>query len=322
MPGPITETGAVEPNGIDSMAELPAAHVIQHTDDLTAPAEVRGLVLPVRLLLTAATLAGLVALAIFGIAHLRSSAGPAAFQDLGAGISNATGLRGSLKTRWVGNAAQYQLEIKPIDLLESPGFSYVMANPPGPLMLHMKLMDATGYVVCGKDVLFSSNRSGPSASPSEANRDVLQAAVGDDGKVVSLSAQGILPCTAEQYKQVNYWDFSTNFPTVAEQDALRKHAAELKAREKAQERAAHDRQEAALSAAFNLEGDDQVAGYDASRNVLRSQLSRSFLVGGQGQQATAKLWASNGALFRYECDQHSHCVLNSGGKILSVTELQ
>lgn len=267
---------------------------------------------------------------LIGVSGCKFSPSPDAFQDLGAGISNATGLKGSLKTRWQGKAAQYQLEIDPIDPRYRPDFSYVTANPPEPLVLHMKLMDAAGYAVCEKDVQFPFGRSSsPGASaganPGEADRergqDLLQTAFGDDGKVDSLSAQGTLPCTPEQYKRVDYWDFTTDFPTVAEQDELRKRPAELKARLEAQKRALLERQEAA-GLAFYAEGDDQVAAYDASRSLLRTQLNRSFLVAGQAQQTTAGLWASNGISFRYKCDQHSRCMLTGGGKSLSATAQQ
>ena len=270
---------------------------------------------------------GIAALAgtlLIGLSGCHMAPSPDEFQELGAGVSNVTGLKGHLKARWQGNAAQYVLEIEPISLLQKPGFSYVMANPPGPLVLHMKLMDKAGYTVCGKDVLFPYGPSSkPGAGSGEADRDLLQSTLGDDGKVVSLSTQGILPCTPDQYKQVDYWDFTTNFPTVDQQDALRKRAAELKARQEAQERAALERQKAGPSD-FYTEGEDQVAAYDSSRKILRTQLSRSFLVNSGPGQETASLWASNEALFRYKCDQRSRCVLISGGgrQSMLVTALQ
>lgn len=273
-------------------------------------------------------IAAFVGVCLIGVSGCKLSPSPDEFQELGAGISNVTGLKGHLKTRWQGKAAQYVLEIEPISLLQKAGFSYVMANPPEQLVLHVKLMDKAGYTVCEKDVLFPYGpSSNPGVGPGEADRergqDLLQSTLGDDGKVVSLSTQGILPCTSDQYKQVDYWDFSTNFPTVDQQDALRKSAAELKARQEAQKRAALERQKAGPSD-FYTEGDDQVATYDASRKVLRTQLSRSFLVSSGPGQQTASLWASNGALFRYKCDQRSRCVLISGGgrQSLLVTALQ
>jgi hypothetical protein len=260
---------------------------------------------------------------MIGMIYHMSPAGPPAFQDLGAGISNATGLKGRLKGRWQSNSAQYQLEIEPMDPLQSAGFSYVVANPPGPLFLHMKLLDAAGYAVCGKDVLFPFDPSSPGEADRERGQDLLQTTVDDNGKAISMNAQGALPCTQEQYKQVVYWDFSTNFPALAAQDELIKQGADAKRLQEEQKRKLHARQNAPRST-FYLEGDEKVAWYDASRNILRTQLGRNFRVTGPGQQATASQWADNGVLFHYKCDQRAHCVLASagGGQSLSVTVLE
>jgi hypothetical protein len=330
MPG--GETGS----RAELMAESLTGQPVQHLGDRTARPEMEKAVLAPRVLaprvlasrfLVRLGIAAFVGVCLIGASGCQLSPSPDAFQELGAGISNVTGLKGHLKTRWQGKAAQYVLEIEPISLLQKAGFSYVMANHPGPLVLHMKLMDKAGYTVCGKDVLFPFDPSsklgaGPGEADRERGQDLLQTTLGDDGKVDSLSTQGTLPCTPDQYKQVDYWDFSTNFPTVDQQDALRKSAAELKARQEAQKRAAVERQKAGPSD-FYMVGDDQVAGYDASSKVLRTQLSRSFLVSGPGQQ-TASLWASNDASFRYKCDERSRCVLISGGgrQSLLVTALQ
>lgn len=253
----------------------------------------------------------------------KSAAGPAPFQDLGAGISNATGLKGDLKARWQKKAAQYLLKIEPIDPLQSAGFSYVVANPPGPLFIHVKLLDATGFAVCGKDILFPLDPASPGEHDRERGQDLFQSSRGDDGRVVAVNAQGTLPCTAEQYKQVVYWDLSTNFPTLSEQDELMKQTAQLKARQAAQKRAALLRQKVQRSA-FYTEGDDRANGYDAPRKLLQTGLGRSFLVSGSAAQATASAWAASGALFHYRCDQRSRCVLTHAGGTdsLSVFALQ
>ena len=48
-------------------------------------------------------------------------------------------------------------------------------------------------------------------------RDIFQDQVGDNGEISAFTAQGVLPCTAAQYKQFSYWDFSSNFPTLPQQ---------------------------------------------------------------------------------------------------------
>lgn len=290
--------------------------------DQSAPAQARPAV-PPALLFIALGIVALIGLGVFVAVRSKAPAAPVAFQDLGAGISNATGLKGNLKARWQDKAAQYQLKIEPIDPLESAGFSYVAANPPAPLFLHVKLLDATGFAVCGKDILFPFDPSSPGEQNRERGQDIFQTALGDDGLVAAVSAQGTLPCTAAQYKQIVYWDLSTNFPTLAGQDQLMKQAAQRKAQQEAQKRRALQRQKAPRSA-FYTEGDDRVSGYDASRKMLQTGLGRNFLVSGSAAQSTASLWAANRVLFHYRCDQRSRCVLTHAGgtESLSVLALQ
>lgn len=295
---------------------------VQFSVDPTALAGARQLSLPPGVFVALASLAVAV-LCVIGLAHSHASATPGDFQDLGQAVSNATGLRGALMARWQGKSVEYQLEIKPVTPFASRGFSWVAAHPPQPLFLHIKLVDATGYALCGKDVRFPFAAPGLGAAQREPGQDILQAQLDDDGKLASLTTQGNLPCTPQQYKQVDHWDFTTNFPVLAEQDALIKQAAERKARQAEEKRKALERQ-AALRSGFYTEGDDRAAEYDASRNVLQTQLSRKFLVTAPGQRAEASLWAGSGVLFRYKCDQRSRCVLTRAGgtQSLSVTVLQ
>lgn len=321
MIGAETEAGTDQLNEADVKAEVNTGQVKQIYANQTAPKVVKPAVSP-RLIL--AVIGILVAgLVVVGLVHTRTAAGPTAFQDLGAGISNATGLKGSLKARWQGKGAEYQLEIEPIDPLQSAGFSYVAANPPVPLFLHMKLLDATGYAVCGKDVLFPFDPASPGEKNRERGQDMLQSSLDPDGKVVSLSAEGILPCTAGQYKQVVYWDISTNFPALAEQDELMKRTAAVKNQQEAKKQAVLRRLKASRPT-FYMEGDDWVAGYDASRNLLETRLSMNFLVTGPGPQSMARQWAGSDVLFHYKCDQRSNCVLTRAGGLQSllVTVLQ
>lgn len=276
---------------------------------------------PPMLLFIILGVAAMIGLGVFVGVRAKSSASPGAFQDLGAGVSTATGLQGNLKARWQDKGAQYELKIEPIDPLQSDGFSYVVGNPPAPLSIHVKLLDATGFAVCGKDVLFPFD--GPGEQDRERGQDVLQSSVGADGKVMAVTAQGTLPCTAAQYKQIVYWDLSTNFPTLAEQDELMNQTSQLKARQDSHKRAARLRQKAQRSA-FYTEGDDRVTGYDAPRKILETGLGRDFLVSGSAGQSTASAWAANSVLFHYRCDQRSRCVLTHAGgtESLSVFALQ
>lgn len=258
-------------------------------------------------------------------------------QDLGGVVSSTTGLKGTLKTRWQSTSAQYQLEIDPVYPLEDAGFAYVAANPPGPFTLHMKLLDAAGNAVCGKDVLFPFHATSRAEADREVGQDLLQTKV-DNGKVVSMSAMGALPCTDAQYKQVVHWDFSTDFPMLAEQDRMVRQSADSRKKQETQKKMLlaqgnalleGDAQGSAAPSApprstFYIEGDERVTKYDPARNVIETKLGGSFQVAGSDQQATARLWGDNHVLFHYKCDQHSDCVLASAGdgQSLSATAVQ
>jgi hypothetical protein len=178
--------------------------------------------------------------------------------DLGAGVSAQTGLKGHLITQWAGNAktgsVQYQLRMEPIGPVQAPGFAKVNANPPGPYSINMRLLDAAGFALCGKEILFHFDpTTAPVSMPAitlpgkkgdaaraaakaareaevaqmqvaetdrERGKDIFQNQAGDDQQITSTNAKGTLPCSPDQYKRAYYWDFTTNFPTVDDQLAM------------------------------------------------------------------------------------------------------
>jgi hypothetical protein len=232
----------------------------------------------------------------------------AEFQDLGSGISNATGLKGNLKTRWQDNKTQYELKLEPIDPLQTAGFLYVLDNPPSPLSIHMRLLDGSGFALCGKDVLFPDDSASPGETDRDPGQDTFQSAAGEDGKINALNAQGIVPCTPDQYKQVVYWDFTTNFPTLAEQDNLAKHRHLANVKDDGSQRRAHPR---APRTGFIAEGDDWVTGYE--RGLLLTSLRRSYQITRPADRTTADTWAEHNARFHYRCDQQARCLLVHAG---------
>ncbi len=271
------------------------------------------------------------------------------FDDLGAGVSNATGLKGHLITRWQGKA-QYQLEFGPIDPRGSAEFALVAGNPPQPLSVNIRILDPSGFALCGKEILLPYYPGGPQASKPQAlsgettshnsqreseerqanlelmqvqeqdrerGKDVFQSKLGSDGEVASITAQGVLPCSADQYQHFDYWDFSTNFPTIEEQEKLLKHATAVKAAE--ERRAGEHNALRKPQSAFYVDGDDSVSGYDASTQTLESSENRTFYIGKKSDQAAAAAWAGSFAHFHYKCDQHATCSLQRAGTSVVIT---
>jgi hypothetical protein len=289
-------------------------------------------------------LAVLVVVAI-GIYFLKQPKATPPGADLGQAVFNAGGIRGHLVTRWEGKAI-YKLELEPLDPTYAAGFAYAAAHPPGPIQFNLRILDASGFALCSKQVVLpfdpttvpadDSNLPGGRGEKAREERaaaeqadlqarqsretqresvnDVLQAKLGNDGNVASLFTQGNLPCTADQYAHFDYWDFSTNFPTVQEQHDLITHKAQREAElARAKREAAHHQTQRLLSSTFYIEGDVRVNTWDPAAGMLGSGAGKSFYVAKASDRPTASGWASNGTLIHYKCDQHGICILTQSG---------
>lgn len=286
--------------------------------------------------------AGILAAAIFAVLMLnKPTSSVPAFQDLGPGVSNIAGLEGHLVTRWQ-KGVQYQLKFEPLFAIYAPGFSFTVGHPPGPLWINLRLLDSTGYQVCGKQIEFhlapartnvdltllrqpavrklNVSVASPSApapggkTSTQAGRtpDTFQNELGDNGQVAFVYAQGVLPCSEAQYKKFNYWDFTTNFPSLDRQDALMKAPAIAAARAAAAASEAKKRREA-RSPHYFVEGDASVRDYDPATDTLQTGSGQSFVVVKRAELATANAWAQSNAQIHYRCDTLSNCMLTRAG---------
>lgn len=286
--------------------------------------------------------AGILAAGIFAVLmfHKPTSTAPP-FQDLGPGISNLAGLKGHLVTRWQKNV-QYQLKFEPLFGVYNSRFSYTVGHPPEPLWINIRLLDSTGYALCGKQIQFRfdparigsglslPHRSGarliqasthspgaPSAGaqaqqPGKQAADTFHNDMGDNGQIASVYVQGVLPCTEAQYRKFYYWDFSTNFPSLAQQDALMKAPAIAAARAAAAAREAERRREA-RSPHYFVEGDATIRDFDAATARLQSGTGQSFIVVKKAEFPTANAWAASNAQIHYKCDTLANCLLTRAG---------
>ncbi|HMG87378.1 MAG TPA: hypothetical protein VK574_16720 [Terracidiphilus sp.] len=302
-------------------------------------------------------LGGFGALIVFGIFVLMTMNKPKENTpppgDLGPGIVAVDGLRGHLETRWDGDAKNgrlsYKLQIVPMEDRWGAGFSRVVSNPPMPMAVNIRLLDSTGFALCGKEIDFhfdpqsaalpvtvsAVGANGKKISMAERNaaiqaarqsqvtqmqaaevarekgKDLFQNQTTADGQVAALNAQGSLPCSPDQYRRVDYWDFNTNFPTLDEQAELldpKAHAKEFDPPGHPQKRTLPK-----WGDGFVIQGDDRVKGYDQARGLLWAE-DRTFAIDKRLGQATATAWASNYTLIHYRCDQHAICALTAAGE--------
>jgi hypothetical protein len=301
--------------------------------------------------------AALVLFTIFVIYTARPKQNTPPPGDLGPGIVAAAGLRGHLETRWDGDAKTgrlaYQLRVEPMEDRWQAGFSRVTLNPPTPLSVNIRLLDSTGFALCGKEVDFrfdpqsagvplaisgAAGGDGKKMSPAERNaaiqaarqseitrmqaeeaarehgKDIFQNQNTAEGQVSAVNVQGTLPCSPDQYRRADYWDFNTNFPTLQEQAALvDPRAAALAKNEFGPPGHPGKRTLAKLQDGFVIQGDDRVTGYDSVRGLLWAE-GKTFQIDRRFGQATATAWANNYSLIHYRCDQHANCALTAAGE--------
>lgn len=295
------------------------------------------------------------AIVLFTLARPKQDTPPPG--DMGPGVVAADGLRGHLETRWEGDAKTgklaYQLRIEPMEDRWQAGFSHVVLSPPMPLSLNVRLLDASGFALCGKEIDFhfapqsasvpisvsEITANGKKMSPAERNaaigaarqselmrmqaeevtrergKDIFQNQIGNDGQVSAVNVQGKLPCSPDQYRHADYWDFNTNFPTLEQQAMLLDPKAALLAK-KEFEPPAHPGKRSLSRLAdpgFIMQGDDRVTGYDSAHGVLWAE-NKTFRIDRRLGQATATEWANNYSLIHYRCDQYANCALTAAGQ--------
>jgi hypothetical protein len=301
-------------------------------------------------------LAGFAGLAIFAIVAFylvrpKDSTPPPG--DMGPGIVAADGLRGHLQTRWEGDAKTgklaYQLHIEPMEERWQAGFSHVILNPPMPLSVNVRLLDSTGFALCGKEVDFhfdpqtaglpiptlaagdkkmtvAERKTALDAARQsqitqmqaqeaarEHGKDIFQSQTTPDNLVSAVNVQGTLPCSPDQYRRANYWDFNTNFPTLQEQAVLLDPKGALARGEFTPPSHPGKRSLSRLPReGFVIQGDDRITGYDSAHGTLWAE-GKAFQIDKRVGQVTATAWANNYSLIHYRCDQHAICALTAAG---------
>jgi hypothetical protein len=296
-------------------------------------------------------LCGLIFAAIFW--HGNNPTGP---YDLGSVSSTVVGLKGRLFTKWDKNL-QYRLTFEPSAPERLAGFSTAIENSPHPLSIGIQLTDPQGFVLCSKSILikYDSRNAEPAEGDAETEEvaadpqvrsrraelaeaqesvreqgnDVFQNQLGANGQVTTVTAQGDLPCTASAYESAVAWNFSPDFPSVAEQEALIRHLGEKPARDAANSPAAiaARRRPAARAAAnpppkFYIEGEDAIVDYDAAAGIIATRGGKNFTIDKAGVEAASLKGHDFPLHVHYRCDQFGNCTLYTAGVGTQHTKLR
>jgi len=277
--------------------------------------------------------------------------------QLGSVTSSADGLTGHLALNWA-DALNYQLVVAPSDPLRRAEFSLAASSSPRPVSFYIRLKDSAGSALCDQTIVLkfdprqaAGQISGPQAGTGiaadaptdqvaqgfdvaqaeaaelkrEYGQDIFQGSAGPDGQVVSINAQGKLPCSKQAYEQAASWSFSSNFPTLAEQSELLKRQLDLTAAADAATAnasaasiaPAHRRKPKLLAqpatVAYGIEGDDELVAFDTTRGIVETSTRKFFVVGKPIAADNSAAWQDIPADVHYKCDLNGLCSLRRRG---------
>jgi len=238
--------------------------------------------------------------------------------DLGPATAAVSGLNGRLYLQW-DKKLQYRLTLAPTDSDQQASFALAVANPPQPLSVQIHLLDSMGFVLCSQEILLRDSAQAAEQATRERGRDVFQNQTGPDGQTSTISAQGVMPCSAKAYEQAENWNFTTNFPSPAEQNELLKRqsdAASSAERQSAEASSARKKTVAKAAApvvAFSVEGDDAVVDFDAGRGAVVTRGRKTFFIDKTTAASASARWQDYPVLVHYSCDRTLNCTLRGQG---------
>lgn len=256
------------------------------------------------------------------------------YVDLETRRFDSAGLGARLIARWEGSTA-YQLYIDPLDPQQTAGFQAVAVNPPYPVSVVIRLLDAKGAVACQKEIALPTPAPSTGSSDSSsaevaaalapmqtASGDSIQNIAGPDGQIAEITITGGLPCSMKQYQSVASWEFFTNFPSLDEQNAWLRHQ---KPGQAAKDRNGYGSAGGnglslrALHLPAAIDDDDVIVGDNPSQGTIDTQGGRVFSLGLVGMRNRSAEWTVFPAPVHFHCDKNGNCVLT---RVNSQTSLQ
>jgi hypothetical protein len=262
-----------------------------------------------KLFMLVALLAGAVFI-FFSFPSLLRPKPPTPYIDLGSQRFEPAGLSGRLIARW-DTSGSYQLFLDPLDQGQVAGFAAVALDPPRQLSITIRLRNAEGLVACQKQILFPPPgphtrgvKSTAALGPQQTlTGDTVENTTGQDGQISEIDLTGPLPCPAKAYASLQAWDFSSDFPTVAEQEEWKRH-----------ERALGVTGHGELSPQVQrlptpIEGDDVIVGDDPARGTVDTSDGRVFYLGAAGMRNRTAEWQVFPAAIHFRCDKNGSCIL-------------
>lgn len=275
----------------------------------------------------------LIIVVFFAVTLLRGN--PEGRNDMGPVISDGTGLKGYLYIKWE-KTLQYRLTIETIYPEQRAGFALAVGNPPYPLSIEIHLEDNEGVTLCSREIVLkydarsaSTAANPPNETPAAINyaqrdaveqereqgKDIFQYQLAPDGKVAALNAQGGIPCSATAYEKTTQWSFSTNFPSIAEQDEVLTRQREGRA-SATQNSAAHNKMAAKPAeklVPFSSEGDDAIVEFNVNSGVIVTSGRKTFFIDKTSAQRASPVWQEYPVNIHFRCSRSSDCTIMHSG---------
>lgn len=278
-----------------------------------APRRKQGLPIPLGKILLLLAVLACVGVLIFAVPSVFRPKPPAPYIDLGSQRFDPAGLSGRLIAKWE-TSGSYQLFLDPMDQDQVASFAAVAQDPPRQLSVTIRLRDAAGLVACQKQILFPAPaphprglKPQPTAGPQQTSTgDTVENTTGEDGQISEIDLSGPLPCPAKAYTSFKGWDFSTDFPTIAEQDDWLRHERGLYGKDRG------GNGNPALQTehlATPIEGDDVIVGDNPSHGTVETSGGRVFYLGAAGLHNRTAEWQVFPAAIHFRCDKNGSCTL-------------
>jgi hypothetical protein len=266
---------------------------------------------PVQLFLLGAAVV-LIVVTAFAVPVILRMMRPTAYMDLGSQRFDPRGLSGRMIARWE-TSASYQLFLDPIGPQEADSFAAVAGDPPRQFSVTIRLLNAKGLVTCQKQILFpapvpptpNDNNSVPPQGPRQTDTgDTVENMTGRSGKIEEIDLRGPLPCPAKAYAAAKTWDFTSDFPTPAEED-------EWLRQEKSSAAKNHGGNQLVRTARIPgpIEGYDVIIGDNPSRGTVETGGGHVFFLGAAGMRSRTAEWQVFPVTIHFRCDKKGSCSL-------------
>lgn len=251
------------------------------------------------------------------------------YMDLGNRRFDEAGLSGRLIVRAEGKPS-YELYLDPVDQDHAAGFQAVAENPQRPLVVVVRMLNASGEVACQKEIDFPVAAAGAAPDPTQtfltkntAAGDTIRDLPGSDGKIAEITTTGLLPCSLSAYQQIAAWDFAANFPTVQDQaDQLKQVNAKNRQTNSRDSRSAAGWRLTPVRfehLPIAIEGDDVIVGDNPTRGTVDTSSGREFQLGSGVPHSVSSEWQIFPSAIHYRCEKTGVCMLT---RLISRTMLQ